>query len=369
MNYKVNNLKIDWFLLIPIMVLSLFSLMVIYSASNQSMAIVNSQSLKIAVGFFAFFVISQIEPHKIRLFSPKFYFIVLVLLILVDVMGHVAMGAQRWLNLGVFKIQPSEFMKLALPMMLGWLIYRFGMPKSLKNSLLYSILIIAPITFVLIQPDLGTSILIFSSGIFLLFQAGLSYRFIGYSLTTILMFIPLIYNFILKDYQRKRIETLFNPEADPLGSGYHVIQSKIAIGSGGFSGKGYLEGTQSHLGFIPEQKTDFIFAVIGEEFGMLGWLFLMLMYGLLICRIINIILNSSDMYEKLVSGSILMMFVSYIFVNLGMVMGILPVVGVPLPLVSFGGTSVMTLMLSFGIISSFSTHKNKERNIYFKSNY
>lgn len=361
MNLKLDNLKVDKWICFPIIALSLFSLLVIYSASYQSMAIVNSQFFKILLGFFAFTVISNINPHTIRLMGFKFYVVVLAMLIFVDVLGHTAMGAQRWLNLGIINVQPSEFMKLAIPMMFGWLIFRYGMPRTLKMAFLYSFLMITPIILILMQPDLGTAILVFLSGMFLLFQAGLSYRFIGYSLMLTLTAIPLAYNFLLKEYQRKRIETLFNPELDPLGSGYHVIQSKIAIGSGGFWGKGFLEGTQTHLGFIPEQKTDFIFAVLGEEFGMFGWMIIMALYLIIIFRVINIILKAKDMYEKLVSGSILMMFVSYIFVNLGMVMGILPVVGVPLPFMSFGGTSILTLMVSFGIISSFSTHYNKNK--------
>lgn len=234
------------------------------------------------------------------------------------------------------------------------------MPKKLSTAISFSALIILPIAFVLTQPDLGTSILIVASGIFLLFQAGLSYTFVIYSASIVISSIPFLW-FLLKDYQQHRILTLLDPESDPLGKGYHIIQSKIAIGSGGINGKGYLEGTQTHLGFIPEQRTDFIFAVLSEEMGFIWILILLAMYLLVIFRMYYIIKKTNDMYEKLVTGSIMMVFSSYIFVNMGMVSGILPVVGVPLPLISFGGTSIVVLLASFGIVSSFIVHNNEQQ--------
>lgn len=355
----IEKIKVDMWLFIPLLIISSFGLMILYSASNESTSIVQSQSFKLIIGFGLMIGISQIHPNKIRVFSPKLYIITILLLICVPIFGDKIMGAKRWLDLGIISLQPSEIMKLALPMMLAWLIFKKGMPKKLSTAAKFSSVIILPVFFVVSQPDLGTSILIILSGLFLLFQAGLNYTFIIYNASIVLSSLPFIW-FLLKDYQQQRILTLFNPESDSLGSGYHIIQSKIAIGNGGISGKGYLEGTQSHLGFIPEQKTDFIFAVFSEEFGFLGGIFLLFLYFILIFRMYHIIVRSSDMYEKLITGSIMMVFSSYIFVNIGMVSGILPVVGVPLPLVSFGGTAVVVLLASFGVISSFSAHKQQD---------
>ncbi len=355
----IEKIKVDMWLLIPLLIISSFGLMILYSASNESISIIQAQSFKLIIGFGLMIAISQVHPNKIRVFSPRLYILTMFLLLCVFLFGEKIMGARRWLDLGIISLQPSEIMKLALPMMLAWLIFKKGMPKNLTTAVKFSALIILPIFFVLNQPDLGTSILIIASGMFLLFQAGLSYAFIAYSATIVIAALPLIW-LLLKDYMRQRIITLFNPELDPQGSGYHIIQSKIAIGNGGLSGKGYLEGTQSHLGFIPEQKTDFIFSVFSEEFGLLGILFLLFLYSILIFRMYHTIISTSDMYEKLITGSIMMIFASYIFVNIGMVSGILPVVGVPLPLVSFGGTSIVVLLCSFGIISSFSVHKRQD---------
>jgi rod shape determining protein RodA len=351
----LERIKIDMWLFIPLVLISIFGLLILYSASNQSIAVVESQLMKLTLGFGLMIFISQMNPIKIRVWSPKFYIFILILLLGVACFGELKMGARRWLDVGFMTLQPSELMKLALPMMLGWVIYKQGMPTHMKTTVIYALIILLPVGFVINQPDLGTSILIAAAGIFLLFQAGLSYTFIFYSVSMILSAMPFLW-FLLKEYQRQRILTLINPEADPQGSGYHIIQSKIAISSGGATGKGYLEGTQSHLGFIPEQKTDFIFSVLSEEMGFKGFAILMSLYLVLIFRILSIIYKSNDVYEKLVSGSILMVFVLYIFVNIGMVTGILPVVGVPLPMVSFGGTSIITLLISFGIVSSFSVH-------------
>lgn len=356
----IERIKIDMWLFAPLFLISAFGLMILYSASNQSVGVVESQIFRLIMGFGLMIGISQIHPNKIRVFSPKLYFIVLFLLIFVPIFGEKIMGARRWLDLGFINLQPSEMMKLALPMMLAWLIFKKGMPKKLSTAISFSALIILPIAFVLTQPDLGTSILIVASGIFLLFQAGLSYTFVIYSASIVISSIPFLW-FLLKDYQQHRILTLLDPESDPLGKGYHIIQSKIAIGSGGINGKGYLEGTQTHLGFIPEQRTDFIFAVLSEEMGFIWILILLAMYLLVIFRMYYIIKKTNDMYEKLVTGSIMMVFSSYIFVNMGMVSGILPVVGVPLPLISFGGTSIVVLLASFGIVSSFIVHNNEQQ--------
>lgn len=360
-----NSIKVDMWLFIPLILISLFGLLILYSASNESISIIKSQSFKLFIGLLIMALISQINPNKIRVLSFKFYMLSVFLLILVEFFGITRLGATRWLNIGVLTIQPSELLKLSLPMMLGWLIYKKGMPKQFKSSILYSFLIIFPVLFVLKQPDLGTSILIVASGIYLLFQAGLSYYFIFYSLSIMVSSSPILW-LALKDYQQQRILSSFNPELDPKGAGYHVIQSKTAISSGGLSGKGYLEGTQSHLGFIPEQKTDFIFAVLSEEFGFKGFLILFILYTIILCRLFTIIINTNDIYQKLVTGSIMMMFFSYVFVNVGMVSGLIPVVGVPLPLISFGGTSILSILVGFGIVSSFSCYKEKTtiKNLY-----
>ena len=363
----IEKVKIDMWLFAPLFIISSFGLMVLYSASNQSLEVVESQFFKLFIGFVLMIFVSQINPNKIRIFSPKLYCVVVFMLILVPIIGNRVLGATRWLDLGIISIQPSEIMKLALPMMLAWMIFKKGMPRKLTTSIWFSFLIMLPVMFVLTQPDLGTSILIIASGLFLLFQAGLSYMFIFYSVSIIISCIPFLW-FLLKDYQQQRILTLFDPESDPLNTGYHIIQSKIAIGSGGLNGKGFLEGTQSHLGFIPEQRTDFIFAVLSEEMGFKWFILLVSLYLLVIWRLYHIILKTNDMYEKLVTGSIMMVFSSYIFVNIGMVSGILPVVGVPLPLISFGGTSVVVLLASFGVVSSFVVHNSEDRRYISRLN-
>tara|TARA_B100000700_G_C15063014_1_gene867332 strand:- start:9840 stop:10928 length:1089 start_codon:yes stop_codon:yes gene_type:complete len=358
---NLNKIKVDVWLLIPILLLSMFGLMVLFSASGGNYSIVKSQFFKIIIGLVSFILISQVKPEKIKtVFSKPFYILTLILLIFVFLFGTKIMGAQRWLNLYVISIQPSELMKLALPMMLGYMIYKNGLPKKNIDIFKYSLIMLMPIFFVLVQPDLGTSILIALSGIYLIFQAGLSWYFITLSSALVFSIFPIFW-LLIKDYQKQRILTMFNPELDPLGHGYHTIQSKIAIGNGGFSGKGYFEGTQTQLDFIPEQHTDFIFSALAEEFGTLGYIALILLYSILIGRMIYIILNSESIYEKLVGGSITMIFSSYIFVNIGMVMGILPVVGVPLPFFSYGGTFLITLIFSLGLLSSFSVNKNSKK--------
>jgi rod shape determining protein RodA len=362
---KIENIKIDMWLFIPSILISVFGLLILYSASGQSLNIVENQIFKLCIGFGLMIGVSQINPIKIRVMSYKFYVISVFLLVCVLFFGHTSMGATRWLNLGFIILQPSEFLKLSLPMMLGWLIYKHGMPTTIKSAGLFSFLIILPVFLVLNQPDLGTSILIILSGLYLLFQAGLNYHFIAYSISFIFFSSPLLW-YSMKEYQQQRILTMFNPESDPLNSGYHIIQSKTAISSGGLSGKGYLEGTQTQLGFIPEQKTDFIFAVLSEEFGFKGFMLIIFLYSILLLRMFFIIKSLNDIYQKVITGSVMMTLFSYIFVNIGMVTGIIPVVGVPLPLVSFGGTSIVILLISLGIVSSFSTNINSDKDRIIK---
>jgi rod shape determining protein RodA len=265
-------------------------------------------------------------------------------------------GAQRWLDLGGFRFQPSEVMKLAVPLMAAWYLKDRTLPPDLRRVVITSIIIIVPAMLIARQPDLGTALLICASGFFILFLAGISYRLIGGLLFVSLVLAPLLW-WRMHDYQRQRVLTMFDPEKDPLGSGYHIIQSKIAVGSGGLYGKGWLNGTQSNLQFLPERSTDFIFAVFCEEFGFIGVLVLMAAYAFVVIRGIYMAVDAQDTFSRLLAGSLILTLFIYIFVNMGMVVGRLPVVGIPLPLVSYGGTSLVTLMAGFGILMSVHTHR------------
>jgi len=286
-----------------------------------------------------------------------FYVAGILTLIAVLLVGVQSKGAQRWLELGTFRFQPSEIMKLAVPMMVAWYVTRFNLPPKIQHILFGFVLVAIPTLLIARQPDLGTSLLIASSGIFALFLAGMSWRFIGGVAILTSAFAPVMWIFLMQDYQKQRILTFLNPESDPLGSGYHIIQSQIAIGSGGIQGKGWLQGTQSQLEFLPERHTDFIFAVFSEEFGFLGVLGLLAIYAFIVMRGMLIAVRTQDAFGKILAGSITLTFFVYVFVNMGMVSGILPVVGVPLPLVSYGGTSMVTLLAGFGILMAISTQK------------
>lgn len=354
----LKKFNIDLWMFIPTILLSFFGLFILYSVSGANMVVVKSQMIKFAIGILFMLIISQIPADKIKtVFSKPLYFINLLLIFLVFLVGSERMGAKRWLDFGFMSIQPSELMKLTLPMMLGYMIYKHGLPYKIKDIIKFSLLVMAPISLIIIQPDLGTSILVALSGLYLIYQAGINFKLILISSGLVISMFPILFS-IIKDYQRQRILTLFNPESDPLGKGYHTIQSKTAIGNGGFSGQGFFEGTQTQLKFIPEQHTDFIFTGLAEEFGFLGYITLLILYTILIGRILIISYLSEDIYQKLVSGSIGMIFVSYIFVNIGMVSGILPVVGVPLPFLSYGGTFIITLLISLGLVCSF---KNSQK--------
>ena len=276
---------------------------------------------------------------------------------LVLVVGDVGKGAQRWLDLGIIRFQPSEMMKLATPMMLAWFMSDRVMPPSWKTLLSAAALVLVPTLLIAKQPDLGTAILIFAAGFFVVFFAGIRWRLMLGMLLSASALLPLLWNFGMKDYQRQRVHTFLNPESDPLGAGYHIIQSQIAIGSGGVFGRGWLNGTQSHLDFLPEQSTDFIFAVFAEEFGLIGGIILLSLYAYIILRGLYIAINAQDAYGRLLGGSLSMTFFVYLFVNVGMVSGLLPVVGVPLPLISYGGTSLVTLMAGFGILMSINSQR------------
>jgi rod shape determining protein RodA len=302
-------------------------------------------------------IIAQIPPKFLRLWTPWIFTLGIVLLVLVLIVGEIGKGAQRWLDIGFMRFQPSEIMKLAVPMMAAWYLMDRPLPPRLGELLIVLLAIsLVPAALIAQQPDLGTALLIAASGIIVILLAGMSIRLILMFGGLAIAVAPLLW-FNMHDYQKQRVMTFLNPESDPLGSGYHIIQSKIAIGSGGVFGKGWLNGTQAQLEFLPERATDFIFAVFGEEFGLLGLGSLLILYAFIVLRGLYIAAQAQDTYSRLLAGSISLTFFVYVFVNTGMVTGLLPVVGVPLPMVSYGGTSMVTLMAGFGILMSVHSHR------------
>lgn len=347
---------VDSFLMGTLLFTLLVGLFVLYSASGQNMDRVVGQAMNMGAALLVMWVAANIAPQHLERLALPLYVLGMVLLIGVFFFGEISHGARRWLHIGVARIQPSELMKIAVPMLLAWYFSRRDATPRLTNHAIGALLLAIPVGFIMKQPDLGTSLLIASSGFYVLFLAGLSWRLlIGLGVLGAVM-APIFWT-LLHDYQRRRIEILFDPYQDPLGAGYHTIQATIAIGSGGMAGKGWLHGTQSQLDFLPERTTDFIFAVFGEEFGLMGNILLLILFTLLIGRGAYIAAQAQNMFSRLLAGSITLGFFTYAFVNMGMVSGILPVVGVPLPLISYGGTSLVTLMLGFGILMSIHTHK------------
>jgi rod shape determining protein RodA len=350
------RIHLDLPLLTGLLLLSGYGLVILYSATGQDLHQVEKQALRLLIAFGAMFFLAQIPPQTLRRWSPWLYAIGVALLLAVLVMGVMGKGAQRWLDLGFMRFQPSELVKLAAPMMLAWFLSSKPLPPNWKQIFFSLILLAVPVLLIAKQPDLGTAILVASSGLFVLFLAGISWRLIiGLGLLAAAT-APAIW-YLMHDYQRRRVLTFLNPESDPLGSGYHIIQSKIAIGSGGIYGKGWLNGTQSQLEFLPERHTDFIFAVLGEEFGLIGILVLLAIFLFIILRGLYMASQAQDSYSRLLAGALVLVFFVYLFVNMGMVSGILPVVGVPLPLISYGGTSLVTLMAGFGMLMSIHTHR------------
>lgn len=356
-----HKIHLDFPLLLGIMALMFVSLVVVYSASGESIGMVKRQALNIFLSFIAMVIAAQFSPTFLRRWAFSFFIIGVGLLIATLLFGHVGKGAQRWIDLGVAKFQPSEAMKLILPIMIAHYITSYSLPAKLKNVSIGAFLIAIPVFLIYKQPDLGTSILVASAGVFALFLAGMSWKVISTLFISIIPFSLMMWYFFLHEYQRSRVLTFLNPERDPLGSGYHIIQSKIAIGSGGLEGKGWLNGTQSQLEFLPERHTDFIFSVLSEEFGLIGVIVLLSIYLFVIARCLYIANNAQEPFSKVLSGAITLTFFVYLFVNIGMVSGLLPVVGVPLPLVSYGGTSMITLMSGFGIIMGIHTHRQFNR--------
>ena len=352
------RLHLDPILLGLLMVQCVFGLIILYSASGQSMEFVEKQAMRFGLAFGVMFFFAQLDPSVYRRWSPWLFGLGFLALVGVLVFGSESKGAQRWLQLpGLPRFQPSEIMKLVVPMTIAWFFSSRYLPPSLREVLGALVLIVLPVVLIMKQPDLGTAILIAASGVFVLLFAGISWRLLAGFSALVALLAPLLWFFVMHDYQKQRVLTFLNPESDPLGAGWNIIQSKTAIGSGGFWGKGWLEGTQSRLDFLPESHTDFIIAVCAEEFGFVGVLGLLIIYVLIVVRGLSIAVKAQDSYSRLLGGSLMLTFFVYVFVNIGMVSGILPVVGVPLPLVSYGGTSVVTLMIGFGVLMSIHTHR------------
>ncbi|MFC3394912.1 peptidoglycan glycosyltransferase MrdB [Brenneria rubrifaciens] len=352
-----TKIHIDFPFLIGILALLGYSLFVMWSASGQDVGMMERKAAQIVLGLIVMIVMAQIPPRVYEGWAPYLYVVCVILLMMVDIFGQISKGAQRWLDLGFVRFQPSEIAKIAVPLMVARFINRDMCPPSLKNTGIALVLIFMPTLLVAAQPDLGTSILIAASGLFVLFLAGMSWRLIGVAFLLLAAFIPILWFFLMHDYQRSRVMMLLDPESDPLGAGYHIIQSKIAIGSGGLSGKGWLHGTQSQLEFLPERHTDFIFAILAEELGLIGVLILLAMYLFVIMRGLVIAAKAQTSFGRVMVGGLMLILFVYVFVNIGMVSGILPVVGVPLPLVSYGGSALIVLMAGFGIVMSIHTHR------------
>jgi rod shape determining protein RodA len=347
---------IDSTLLVLLMALSMLGLAALFSASYDTPSRVVSQLGNLAVALVAMWLVAQVSPQTLMRFAVPAYLVGLGLLVGVALFGDVVNGARRWLHVGVTRFQPSEMMKLALPLMLAWYFHKHETTLRLRDFAVAAVLLALPLGLIARQPDLGTAALVGAAGFYVIFFAGISWRVLGTigALGVAAMF-PL-WN-MLHDYQKRRVLTLLDPTQDPLGAGYHIIQSTIAVGSGGLSGKGWLNGTQAHLEFIPERHTDFIFAVFSEEFGLIGNIVLLTLYTLLIARGLMIAANAATVFARLVAGAIALMYFTYAFVNMGMVSGILPVVGVPLPFLSYGGTALLTLFIGAGILMSVHRHR------------
>lgn len=354
----LQRLHIDGQLLLLLLLLAVGSLFVLYSASGKHWDLLMKQASSFGIGLAAMCAIAQFEPRFLARWVPLGYAGGVLLLVAVDVMGHNAMGATRWINIpGVIRFQPSELMKIIMPMTIAWYLSRHNLPPRFKHIVISLAMIGVPFVLIVKQPDLGTSLLILASGAFVVFMAGLQWRWIIGAAAAVVPVAVGMWYFVMHDYQKRRVLTFLNPESDPLGSGWNIIQSKAAIGSGGVLGKGWLLGTQSHLDFLPESHTDFIIAVLAEEFGLVGVCLLLLLYLLLLARGLVITAQAQTLFGKLLAGALTMTFFVYVFVNIGMVSGLLPVVGVPLPFISYGGTHLVTLLSGFGILMAIHTHR------------
>jgi rod shape determining protein RodA len=347
----LDALHLDGPLLLALLAVCVAGLVVLFSAAGENVSIFMGQAARVLLGFGIMTAVAQIPPRVMRMGAPFLYGVGVLLLVAVAVAGDVAMGAQRWLDLGFVRFQPSELLKIAVPLACAWYLHDRPLPPDFTTLVIVVVGVIVPVLLIAEQPDLGTSLLVMAGGGLVILLAGLQLRYILGLGTLIVGAIPVAWHF-MHDYQRQRVLTFLNPQNDPLGAGYHTIQSQIAIGSGGLFGKGYMNGSQAQLEFLPERSTDFIFAVIGEEWGLVGCFVLMMLYMLVIGRGLYIAAQAQDTFSRLIAGSLTLTFAVYVFVNSGMVAGLLPVVGVPLPLVSYGGTSLVTLMAGFGILMS-----------------
>ena len=356
----LKALHLDGPLLLLLVVTSAFGLLVLYSASGGNTGLWLRQAARLGIALAAMLVLAQVPARFLRILTPALYAGGVLLLVAVAGLGEIGKGAQRWLDLGFVRFQPSEVMKLAVPMMCAWYLHHRALPASFGETLVVLVIVLVPALLIFEQPDLGTALLVAAAGIIVLLLSGLPWKFVFAGTGLAAAAAPLAW-FLLHDYQRRRVLTLLDPGSDPLGAGYHIIQSQIAIGSGGVFGKGWMNGSQAQLEFLPERSTDFIFAVIGEELGLLGQLLLIGLYLAIIGRALYLANECRDTFGRLVSGAIALTFFVYVFVNTGMVTGILPVVGVPLPLVSYGGTSMVTLMAGFGILMSLRSQRKLVR--------
>jgi rod shape determining protein RodA len=352
----MDVLHLDGPLLLSVLAVCVAGLIVLYSAAGEEISVFLAQAARVGLALGVMVAVAQLPPRLMRAGAPWFYALGVLLLVAVAVKGDVSMGAQRWLNLGVVRFQPSEMLKIAVPLACAWYVHDRPLPPDLRSLLVLGAAVLVPALLIAEQPDLGTALLVTAGGAMVVLLAGLQLRYIAGLGAAFLAAVPVAWHF-MHDYQRKRVLMFLNPQDDPLGAGYHTIQSQIAIGSGGLFGKGYMGGSQSQLEFLPERSTDFIFAVIGEEWGLVGLGVLMALYMLVIARGLYIAVQAQDTFSRLMAGGLTLTFAVYVFVNSGMVAGLLPVVGVPLPLVSYGGTSMVTLMAGFGILMSIHSRR------------
>jgi rod shape determining protein RodA len=356
----LSALNLDGPLLVGLGLLAVYGLVILYSASGQSVDTILRTLMRLALGTAAMLALTHASPGFLRRLSPWLYVVGILLLLVVDAIGVIGKGAQRWLDLGIIRFQPSEIMKLAVPMVGAWYLHDRPLPPDWKALLALAVITLVPVGLVAIQPDLGTAALIAASGALLVLMAGLRMSIVLGLLVGAAGVVALGWNF-MHDYQRQRVLTFIDPQTDPLGKGYHIIQSQIALGSGGIFGKGWMNGSQAQLNFLPERSTDFIFAVVGEEFGLIGLILLLGLYLFIVSRALYIATQTNDTFSRLLGLTLALTFFVYVFINAGMVSGLLPVVGVPLPLVSYGGTSVVTLLAGFGILMGLYSHRKLVR--------
>jgi len=352
----LEALHLDGPLLLAVLAVCVAGLVVLFSAAGEDVGVFLRQAARVGLGLAVLVAVAQVPPRILRAGAPWLYALGVLLLVAVALVGDVAMGAQRWLDLGFIRFQPSELMKIAVPLACAWFLHDRPLPPDLRSLLVLGVAILVPVLLIAEQPDLGTSLLVAAGGGLVVLLAGLQLRYMAGLGVLFAAAVPVLWHF-LHDYQRQRVLTFLNPQNDPLGAGYHTIQSQIAIGSGGVFGKGYMNGSQAHLEFLPERSTDFIFAVIGEEWGLVGLSVLIVLYLFVLARGLYIAAQAQDTFSRLIAGALTLTFAVYVFVNSGMVAGLLPVVGVPLPLVSYGGTSMVTLMAGFGILMSIHSRR------------